>query len=113
VRPLVSAGRPPLEALLDAAQTAPADELPRLLGDLEMVRCIAMARLAAPATAQPKDELLSVQEAAQRLGVSVDYLYRHHREFPFTRPIGRRVLCSSLGIEQFIAQKKPLATKRI
>jgi len=92
-----------LQAVLIAARELPAGELPRLLGELEEIRCTAMARLAAPAPAQSQaDELLSTPEAARRLGISQDYLYRHHRDFPFTRRVGRRLLFSAMGIEKYI-----------
>lgn len=99
-----------LEELLQAARTAPSDELPRLLGDLEEIRCTAMARLASPSPPQPQaDVLLDAAEAARRLGMSQDWLYRHAEHLPFTRRIGRRLLFSAQGIEQFIrAKKKPL-----
>jgi hypothetical protein len=101
----VSAGRPPLEALLDVARTAPPDELPRLLGDLEEIRATAMARLITPAVDLQRDELIDVHTAAQRLGVSGDYLYHHHGEYPFTRRQGRKLLFSSLGIDAYIREK--------
>src|ERR1039457_2038802 len=96
-----------LQTVLMAAQELPAGELPRLLGELEEVRCTAMARFTAPAPAQSQtDELLGAPEAARRLGISQDYLYRHHREFAFTRRIGRRLLSSDLGIEKYIRQQR-------
>ena len=104
---------PQLVALLAVAKTVPAEDLPRLLGDLEEIRATAMARLAAPAPTQPQDELLDAGEAARRLGLSVDYLYHHHKNFPFSQRIGRRLLFSSRGIEQFISQKKGLEAKRV
>ena len=75
-----------LQTVLMAVRELPAGELPRLLGELEEIRCTAMARLTAPAPSQSQaDELLSAPEAARRLGISQDYLYRHHHNFPFTR----------------------------
>jgi hypothetical protein len=68
-----------------AARELPAGELPRLLGELEEIRCTAMARLTTPPVAQRPDELLTVEQAAERLGLSVDYLYRNHSRLPFTR----------------------------
>jgi len=92
-----------LQTVMMAARELPAGELPRLLGELEEIRCTAMARLTAPAPAQSQaDELLSAAEAARRLGISQDYLYRHHGDFPFTRRVGRRLLFSALGIEKHI-----------
>ena len=90
--------RPELEIALTAARTLMPEELPRLLGDLEEVRATALARLSAPAPAQMKpDELLDVEEASHRLGVSTDYLYRHHPKFPFTRRLGRSSACTAKG----------------
>jgi predicted DNA-binding transcriptional regulator AlpA len=94
--------REELESALIAAQTASLEELPRLLGDLEEVRAIAMARLIAPASPHTPDMLLEVDKAAERLGVSCDYLYRNHRRFPFTRRMGRALRFSAHGIEQYL-----------
>jgi excisionase family DNA binding protein len=91
----------------------PADQLARFLGDLEEIRCIAMARLTAPPTMRAEsDQLLSVEEASSRLGVSKDYLYRHREEFTFTRRMGRKLLFSSSGIERHIGQQNSLTAKR-
>lgn len=96
-----------LQTVLMAVRELPAGELPRLLGELEEIRCTAMARLTTPAPIQSQaDELLSAPEAARRLGISQDYLYRHHRDFPFTRRVGRRLLFSALGIEKYIKTTK-------
>ena len=78
------------------------------MGELEQLRCTALMRLAAPAPGAPQttDELLNVDEAARRLGVSQDYLYRHHRTFAFERRVGRRLLFSASGIEKYIGNTK-------
>lgn len=96
-----------LEIVLIAARELPAAELPRFLGELEEIRCTAMSRLTAPAPGiAPADELLGVEEAARRLGMSKDYLYRHHNILGFTRRMGKRLLFSSLGIERHIRQSR-------
>ena len=97
--------RAELQNVLAAAKELPVEQLPRLLGDLEEIRCTAIARLSVPALAPAQDQLLDVEAAAQRLGVSCDYLYRHHAELPFTRRIGKRLLFSSSGIEKFLRLK--------
>lgn len=100
------AGRPNLaDELLKAARELPAKDLPELIGQLETIKTVAWARLAAPAS-KPHDELLSVPEAAHRLGISKDYLYAHHQEYPFTRRVGRKLLFSALGIEKHICQNE-------
>jgi predicted DNA-binding transcriptional regulator AlpA len=104
--------RAELQYVLTAAKELPAEELPRLLGELEEIRCTAMARLTAPTlTPQQSDELLNTAEAAQRLGISKDFLYRNHRDFSFTRRVGRRLLFSALGIEKYIKQQVRIDSK--
>jgi excisionase family DNA binding protein len=91
-----------LQFVLLAVTEMPIGELPRLLGQIEEIRVTAMARLTAPAPSPQADELLDVDEAARRLGLSKDYLYRNHASFPFTRRIGRRLLFSRIEIEKYI-----------
>ncbi len=96
-----------LESVLAAAQGWPREELPALVGALAEAQAVALARLATPAPAQTQpDELLNVEEASRRLGVGPDYLYRHHRKLPFTRRVGRKLLFSSLGVAQYIRQRR-------
>jgi hypothetical protein len=105
---IVQPGEQLTERLLKAARELPAEELAGFIGQLEAAKATAWARLTAPSQApQPAhDELLSVPEAAHRLGVSADYLYSHHQEYPFTRRQGRKLLFSALGIERHIRNTK-------
>ncbi len=93
--------------------TLGADELPRLLGELERLRAATWARLAGlSANGQSRtghdqpDELLDVEEAARRLSLSCDHLYRHAKELPFTVRIGRRLRFSAKGLERYIRQRQ-------
>lgn len=106
--------RDELQFVLRFAQELPTEELPCLLGELEQVRCTALARLTAPAQFQPAepDQLLSIADAARRLNVSEDYLYRHGKELPFTRRMGRKLLFSSSGIDKHIRQQDGLTARR-
>jgi hypothetical protein len=97
--------RQELEPAIALARMLPADALPSLLGELEEIRVTALARLAVPASVSAPDELLEVPEAAARLSVSPNYLYRHARRYPFTRREGRKLLFSAKGIEQYIGRK--------
>lgn len=99
-----------LQLVLMAVKDLPAGELPRFLGELEEIRVTAIARLTIPAPAQVQqhDVLLDTAEAAHRLGISKDFLYRNHGDFQFTRRVGRRLLFSSLGIEKHIRQQRQL-----
>jgi hypothetical protein len=83
----------------------PAEELPDFIGELESIKALAWARLTAPASAQEHDKLLDVEAAASRLGVSLDYLYRHSSQYSFTRRQGRKLLFSAQGIERHIGQR--------
>ena len=70
-----------LEVVLTRARALAADDLPNFLGDLETIRAVAWSRLTAAATTtqQACDELISIEQAAGRLGLSPSYLYRNHQ----------------------------------
>jgi excisionase family DNA binding protein len=96
--------RQELQVVLRAVREVATEDLPALLGELEQVRYTAIARLSGPSSPSPREHdcLVSVEEAADRLGISTDYLYRHADDYPFTRRIGSRLLFSRAGIDQFI-----------
>src|SRR2546430_4586582 len=48
------------------------------------------------------DELLTIEVASQRLGMSRAYLYRHASRLPFTRRVGRQVRFSARQLEAYI-----------
>lgn len=96
-----------LESALTAARTLPAEALPALLGELEEVRTTALARLTAPAPQlQAPDSLVNIAEAAEQLGMSRSYLYRHADRFSFTRREGRSLRFSSVGIQQYLRGRR-------
>ena len=89
---------------------AAVENLPALLASLSaMLAVVASRMLSSPSgpesPARECDENLSAQEAARRLGVSKDYLYRHARRLPFARRIGRRLLFSAKGLERWNRQR--------
>jgi hypothetical protein len=98
--------RTDLQSVLDQVRTMDAAELPFLLGDLEVIRAIALSRLMAPAVEVRPDELLDVAETSRRMGVGKDYLYRNSRRWPFTRRIGRKLLFSSAGLDQYLKRAR-------
>ena len=57
------------------------------------------------ANGQRPDRLLEVAEAAQKLGVTPDWLYRHHRQLAFTVRHGRLLRFSENGIEEDIRRR--------
>ena len=53
------------------------------------------------------DRLLDAEEASKVLSVSPDWLYRHHKELPFSRKLGQKMLrFSSQGIQKYLATRK-------
>jgi excisionase family DNA binding protein len=80
------------------------ESIAALRGELAHLDTLLLGRLFTPKDPEPEDQLLTVSEAAARLGVSTDYLY-HHPELPFTRRMGRKLLFSARGIEKHISQK--------
>jgi hypothetical protein len=66
-----------------------------------------LARTPMPyANRDQEDVLLTVKEAAKRLSMSVDYLYKHADEFSFTVRHSRSVRFSSRGIDAYLAAKQ-------
>ena len=55
---------------------------------------------------QRGDRLLNVNQAAEKLGVKRDWLYRHHPDMPFRVRYGRLLRFSELGIEDFIRKRR-------
>jgi hypothetical protein len=85
------------------------DELLTALARIEAERSLAFAQLLALELnrAEPEDRLLTVQEAAPILGVTVDWLYRHADEFRFTvRPGAGQLRFSSIGIQDYLRRER-------
>jgi hypothetical protein len=79
-----------LESVLDIIRAAPATDLPRLLGELEEVRATGLARLSAPAAVhvpadRDLDDVLDVDAAADYIGMSAKWIYKHHAIIPHVR----------------------------
>jgi len=55
---------------------------------------------------QQRDRLLNIDQACEKLGRKRDWLYRHHKELPFTVRHGRPLRFSELGIEEYIRQRR-------
>jgi predicted DNA-binding transcriptional regulator AlpA len=103
----------PLGDLTARVREAAPEELPALLGQLVEAAATALMRLngggcghqAARVATTPEDVNLSAEEAARRLGVSIDYLYKT-KNLPFRRRIGRRVVFSSAGLDRWNRQRQ-------
>src|SRR5262245_6698930 len=78
----------------------PHTSIAALLAQLGGVQVAMAARLlAVEDTPSGDDSLLTVDQAATRLGVSPDWLYRRTRKLPFVVRVGRHVRFSAHGIE--------------
>lgn len=96
-----------------AADPTKAAALPAEARQALTLRAVAaLAALAvAPAPVSPDpdtadgDRLLDVDEAARRLGVSPDWLYRRVAKLPFVVRLGRAVRCSAAGLDRYIRQR--------
>ena len=76
-----------LTALLAADPAAvPEALIPEVLGELERRKAVLWARLAQPALppGPAEDRLLTVDQAAERLATTKDWLTRNGHRFPFT-----------------------------
>lgn len=100
---------PKLAELLDdpaKLSDVPRDCIPGLRGELAQLDTLLLSRLlAAKDQEPPDDQLLGIAETARRLGMSEDWLYRHHKDFSFTRRMGRKLLFSSKGIEKHLRSR--------
>jgi predicted DNA-binding transcriptional regulator AlpA len=90
----------------------PLQAIPALLCQLAGLQSALLARLLTDPTplsiqAADPDGLLDVTEAAQRLGTSKDWLYRHADVLPFTVRLGPRQLrFSAHGLAQYIRKRQ-------
>jgi excisionase family DNA binding protein len=99
-----------LAALLATLDGVPQEELPDVLGLLEAAKARCWARLTAPPppprTGDP-GRMLSVREAAARLGLSPDYLYRHQHQLPFMQKVGTRTIrCPEAALARWQASRR-------
>ena len=58
-----------------------------------------------PEPARATDVLLTIDDAAQRLSTSRDWLYRHASRLPFAIRNGRQLRFSSEGIARYIRER--------
>lgn len=103
----------PAETLAALVADASPTELPALAAELARALGHVLARATHPppmprpsaAEANP-GALLTVEEAAERLGVAPSWLYRHAKALPFTRKLGHRTLrFEAIGVNRWIASR--------
>jgi excisionase family DNA binding protein len=84
------------------------NHLPALLAQLSAVQASVAARLvstARDAAGDAQEALLTIEQAADRLGVSRDWLYRRTKRLPFVVRVGRHVRFSANGIDRYIRNR--------
>ena len=70
--------------------------------DIANLLRLAADQLSRLSPAPPPDRLLTAQQAAQQLGVSKHWLYRHAATLPFTVRLGRAVRFSAVGLQTYL-----------
>ena len=86
----------------------PPGRIPALLSQLSAVQSAMAARLVSADrddAASTEDTLLSVDQAAERLGVSKDWLFRRSKTLPFVVRLGRHLKFSSRGIDRYLRSR--------
>ena len=89
------------------------EEAAVMLAQVAAIQASLAARVAAAAQPGPvkraeDDRLISVDEAAGRLGVTPRWLYRHAPRLPFSRRLSRKALrFSELGLKRWQAAQGP------
>ncbi len=98
---------------LTKVEQLPVEVIPPLLSQLSALQGALAARLAelvsatSAAALSDEDRLLTIDEAAERLAVTKDWLYHHAKSLPFTvRPARRQLRFSARGIERYIRQRQ-------
>ncbi len=85
------------------------EQLAEVLGMLARLEALLLIRLKGSAGAAGDavpDRLLTAEEAAARLALSPDTLYRKAKRLPFTVRLGHQVRFSAAGIERFIRSRQ-------
>jgi len=104
-----------LSKLLQDIESLDSEQLSPVLAQVTALQTALLAKLLVQKEQQhriesaPEDHLLTVTEAAERLGTSCDWLYRHAHKLPFTVRLGSRQLrFSSKGIERYLRNRQGL-----
>jgi excisionase family DNA binding protein len=82
--------------------------IPALLVQLAAMQLSVAARLADTARESGEsagDNLLGIEDAAKRLGVSEDWLHRRTKKLPFVVRVGRHVRFSAGGIDRYVKNR--------
>jgi len=88
--------------------TVPPGRIPALLSQLSALQGAMAARLISADRDEPvssEDTLLTVDQAAERLGVSTDWLFRRSRTLPLVVRLGRHLRFSNRGIDRYLRNR--------
>jgi len=102
----------PLALIRHLIEEAVPASLPEVIAELASLQARAVAKMVAQRSPRSvpedhEDRLLSIDEAAVRLGVSRFWIYRNAKGLPFARRIGPRALrFSSKGIARYLEQRR-------
>jgi len=103
----MSGQRPDLAAVVGDPNSVPVADIPDALGELERLKATLWARLTAPVSTNGSgdDRLLTVDQAAERLGVTRDWL-RRRPHLPFVVKLSEGVVrYSARGIDRHITTR--------
>src|SRR5262249_1652998 len=84
------------------------DSTPAFTLTVEQLRELIREEIQRAGTSHQKaDRLLDIKEAAKLISMSEDWLYRHSKQLPFARKVGRkRLRFSEQGIVKWMATRK-------
>lgn len=87
----------------------PMDAVAELRGQIAKLDTLLLSRLLTGEKPQPGidgDRLLTAADAAQKLGATKDWLYRHANTLPFAVRVGKKHLrFSEAGMDRYIRQR--------
>jgi predicted DNA-binding transcriptional regulator AlpA len=92
----------------ESFKSIPRESISSILIELAAIQNALAARLLECADDVPtnnSDKLLEVKEAAEKLSVTEDWLYRKGNKLPFVVHMGRNLRFSEQGIEKYIRQR--------
>ncbi len=89
------------------AQSKP-DGCPSLLGELERLKALVWRKMVHPEPPPIGDQgrYLTVQEVANRFGVTDKWLYRHKKKLPHSQPSRKVLLFPEKATERWFANRK-------
>lgn len=94
---------------VEVVDEIPPEVLPAVVAQLAALQARAAARMAGVLGVEPvpaSETLLSVAEAAQRMNVSKDWIYRHARSLPFVHRVGRSIRIGTRGMDKWLATRR-------